>query len=115
MPQLDEKLEQSSPDGAGSEQLYIYAYPNESNCVDQLIQVLRLGDEQRDRISETASTLIQRIRQRPDSYSLLERFLSEYSLSQQEGVVLMCLAEAMLRIPDNETRNRLKALGYLGS
>jgi proline dehydrogenase len=37
----------------------------------------------------------------------MEAFMREYDLSSEEGVVLMCLAEALLRIPDNETAEKL--------
>ena len=39
----------------------------------------------------------------------LDAFLREYSLASREGVILMCLAEALLRIPDGETADRLIA------
>ena len=39
----------------------------------------------------------------------LDAFLRQYDLSSQEGVILMCLAEALLRIPDDETADRLIA------
>jgi RHH-type proline utilization regulon transcriptional repressor/proline dehydrogenase/delta 1-pyrroline-5-carboxylate dehydrogenase len=60
----------------------------------------------RDRISDRAVELVERIR--IDSHpSIMELFLSEYGLSSEEGVALMCLAEALLRVPDGATMDAL--------
>jgi len=50
----------------------------------------------------SASDLVEQLR-REDKPSLMEVFLAEYGLSTDEGVALMCLAEALLRVPDSET------------
>ena len=54
-----------------------------------------------------ASSLIGAIRARRESGTGVNALLTEYSLSSREGVVLMCLAEALLRVPDNLTADRL--------
>ncbi|WP_409432704.1 bifunctional proline dehydrogenase/L-glutamate gamma-semialdehyde dehydrogenase PutA [Litorimonas sp. RW-G-Af-16] len=61
---------------------------------------------QRDKIAVEATELVRKIREdrRP---GLMEVFLSEYGLSTDEGVALMCLAEALLRVPDVETMDAL--------
>lgn len=72
---------------------------------DVLIDLVAQADlslQQRNRISDAAAELIRRIRAE-DSPTLMEHFLAEYGLSTREGVALMCLAEAMLRVPDRET------------
>ena len=74
----------------------------EQNVLADLIAQADLSLEQRSRISTSAATLIRRIRTE-DTPSLMEHFLAEYGLSTREGVALMCLAEAMLRVPDRET------------
>ena len=58
------------------------------------------------RIAARAEALVGRIRSeaRP---SLMEHFLAQYGLSSREGVALMCLAEAMLRVPDTATIDAL--------
>ena len=66
----------------------------------------RLDGAARAAISARAATLVARIRAEA-SPSLMEQFLSEYGLSTREGVALMCLAEAMLRVPDRETIDAL--------
>jgi RHH-type proline utilization regulon transcriptional repressor/proline dehydrogenase/delta 1-pyrroline-5-carboxylate dehydrogenase len=61
----------------------------------------------RSRISERAVDLVRRVRQRSRDSGAMEAFMREYDLSSEEGVVLMCLAEALLRIPDNDTAEKL--------
>ncbi|NDV01891.1 bifunctional proline dehydrogenase/L-glutamate gamma-semialdehyde dehydrogenase PutA [Pseudoroseicyclus tamaricis] len=60
----------------------------------------------RKRAAERGAALVRRVRQngRP---GLMEVFLAEYGLSTEEGIALMCLAEALLRVPDNETIDAL--------
>jgi RHH-type proline utilization regulon transcriptional repressor/proline dehydrogenase/delta 1-pyrroline-5-carboxylate dehydrogenase len=72
----------------------------------RLINSANLSITDRTSISEYAAKLIDLIRS-TRSPSLMEHFLSEYGLSTKEGVALMCLAEAMLRVPDSETIDAL--------
>ncbi len=53
-----------------------------------------------------AAALVTEIRE-DDSPGLMEVFLAEYGLSTEEGIALMCLAEALLRVPDAETMDAL--------
>ena len=59
------------------------------------------------RITKTARRLVEDFRKKGAGHGPLDAFLHEYKLSDREGVVLMCLAEALLRIPDAETADRL--------
>lgn len=79
---------------------------DEASCLADLVQTADLSVETRARISAKAETLVRRIRTEA-SPSLMEHFLSEYGLSTREGVALMCLAEAMLRVPDADTIDAL--------
>src|SRR5215210_1713130 len=63
--------------------------------------------EARDRIAATARDLVLAVRRERLGKGGLDAFLHEYALSSPEGVALMCLAEALLRIPDDETVDRL--------
>ncbi|WBU62175.1 bifunctional proline dehydrogenase/L-glutamate gamma-semialdehyde dehydrogenase PutA [Paracoccus albus] len=74
--------------------------------LDELIAQAALSPEARGRISDNAADLVRRIR-RTDKPTLMEHFLGEYGLSTREGVALMCLAEAMLRVPDRTTMDAL--------
>src|SRR5579863_669231 len=60
-----------------------------------------------DRIAATARRLVIAVRGERLGKGGLDAFLQEYALSSPEGVALMCLAEALLRIPDAETVDRL--------
>lgn len=57
-------------------------------------------------IASHASLMVEKLRAE-DSPSMMELFLSEYGLSSEEGVALMCLAEALLRVPDAATMDTL--------
>ncbi|MCA1778474.1 MAG: hypothetical protein LC637_03550, partial [Xanthomonadaceae bacterium] len=71
----------------------------ESELIPQLMRALDLGEEQRARIQDRAVELVRRVRKRSEDPGAMEAFMHEYDLSSEEGVVLMCLAEALLRIP----------------
>lgn len=79
----------------------------EADCVEHLLREAAIDGAARWRIEGMAKRLVQAARQKRLSYSGLDAFLREYDLSSQEGVVLMCLAEALLRIPDADTADRL--------
>lgn len=65
-------------------------------------------DKEEKRIQELAQNTIKQIRSNPENrFFDLEELLQEYSLSDEDGVTLMCLAEAMLRIPDKATADAL--------
>ncbi|WBU63883.1 bifunctional proline dehydrogenase/L-glutamate gamma-semialdehyde dehydrogenase PutA [Paracoccus aerodenitrificans] len=72
----------------------------------ELIGIAALSEDDRSRISARAADLVRRIRAE-DKPTLMEHFLSEYGLSTREGIALMCLAEAMLRVPDKITMDAL--------
>ena len=78
----------------------------ETDCVPPLAIAARLDDAVRPRVAETARSLIEALRGKKRG-SVVEELVQEYSLSSQEGVALMCLAEALLRIPDTATRDAL--------
>ena len=67
----------------------------------------RIAGENRSGIVATARSLIEAIRAQRGSLGGVEELLREFSLSTKEGIALMVLAEALLRIPDAETADRL--------
>jgi len=81
----------------------------EDRQVERLRQALPLTADQRALIRERAVDLVKRVRTRSADGGMMEAFMREYDLSSEEGVVLMCLAEALLRIPDAETTEKLIA------
>ena len=66
------------------------------------------ADDQR-RVAELARQLVAAVRAGRRQQGGIDAFMQEYSLSSEEGVVLMCMAEALLRIPDAETADKLIA------
>jgi len=78
----------------------------ERECIAALLPQAGLEAEQRRAIAALARDLITRLRAK-HKRSGVEGLVQEYSLSSEEGVALMCLAEALLRIPDNATRDAL--------
>ena len=80
---------------------------DETARVEELLAELDLPADQLDRIAEAARRLVAEVRQRRVGTGGIDAFLNEYELSSREGVVLMCLAEALLRIPDADTADRL--------
>ncbi|NIR58304.1 MAG: bifunctional proline dehydrogenase/L-glutamate gamma-semialdehyde dehydrogenase PutA, partial [Gammaproteobacteria bacterium] len=80
---------------------------DESEHLEALLGSAAWTDEQRARVEARAGELVAKVRARAKESGGLDAFLAEYDLSSEEGVVLMCLAEALLRIPDNETLDRL--------
>jgi len=82
------------------------SYASEQQVLDYLLGVANLDEDARDRITKRAIQLVKQIRAL-DRPGLMEVFLAEYGLSTQEGVALMCLAEALLRVPDAATIDTL--------
>jgi RHH-type transcriptional regulator, proline utilization regulon repressor / proline dehydrogenase / delta 1-pyrroline-5-carboxylate dehydrogenase len=80
---------------------------DESACVALLLEAAALPEDRRQRVQARARALAQRVRDARGDRLGVEAFLHEYGLSTPEGVMLMCLAEALLRIPDPETADRL--------
>ncbi len=81
-------------------------YADEAALLDRLVSQAGLSADERTAISDRATKLVHRIRDTSDP-TLMEHFLAEYGLSTREGVALMCLAEAMLRVPDTFTMDAL--------
>jgi len=86
----------------------------EGPLVEALIGDARFNEEERRRIEALASDLVKAARAGRRESGGVDSFLHEYGLSSEEGVLLLCLAEALLRIPDAATADRLIA-GTIGS
>lgn len=81
----------------------------EAEAVENLLESVRPDDAELQAIQDNAAQLVEKFRANPKLKSLLDAFLQEYGLSNNEGIALMCLAEALLRVPDAETRDDLIA------
>ena len=82
---------------------------DEAEVVRELVAAAGFDEDLQERIAETAHELVTAVRRNRAKSSGLDAFMKQYDLSSQEGVVLMCLAEALLRIPDADTADRLIA------
>ena len=78
----------------------------EAHLVAALADRTALGPEDRAAIAGAAAGLVRHLRER-DAPGLMESFLAEYGLATEEGLALMCLAEAALRVPDPATLDAL--------
>ena len=78
----------------------------EADCLPPLIEAATLPAHATAKAMQVARTLVEGLRS-SRSLSGVESLIQEYSLSSAEGVALMCLAEALLRIPDRATRDAL--------
>jgi RHH-type proline utilization regulon transcriptional repressor/proline dehydrogenase/delta 1-pyrroline-5-carboxylate dehydrogenase len=84
-------------------------HADEARAVQALLPDAQLEPDVQARVDQRARSLVQAVRDRKAERGVLEAFMQEYDLSSEEGVVLMCLAEALLRIPDDETAEKLIA------
>ena len=80
---------------------------DETEAVNELLAQATLPPAERELVLARASELVARVRAKSDQQSAVESFMREYDLSSEEGVLLMCVAEALLRIPDAETADKL--------
>ena len=79
---------------------------DEAAVITGLINNSGLDETERQSISASAADLVRKVRSE-SSPSMMEKFLAEYGLTTKEGVALMCLAEALLRVPDSLTIDAL--------
>jgi RHH-type proline utilization regulon transcriptional repressor/proline dehydrogenase/delta 1-pyrroline-5-carboxylate dehydrogenase len=80
---------------------------DESQCVAALCDEVRALPRDAGQVADLARQLVEAVRRQRRHASGVDHLMHEFSLSSQEGVALMCLAEALLRIPDALTVDRL--------
>ena len=84
-------------------------HQGEHESVAQLLHGNPLSTEARERVLKASQQLVTECRNEKNSGGTLDAFLLEFGLANDEGVALMCLAEALLRVPDDLTADRLIA------
>ncbi|MBX9576252.1 MAG: bifunctional proline dehydrogenase/L-glutamate gamma-semialdehyde dehydrogenase PutA [Caulobacteraceae bacterium] len=84
-------------------------FADETATVRGLLANTPLDAGERAAVLEQAVDLVERARRSNKRQGVVESFLQEFSLGTREGLALMCLAEALLRTPDDDTRDRLIA------
>jgi RHH-type transcriptional regulator, proline utilization regulon repressor / proline dehydrogenase / delta 1-pyrroline-5-carboxylate dehydrogenase len=80
---------------------------DENKIAAERIAQARLSQAQEQATTALAGRLVSRIREEGNKRGSVDAFMQEYSLTAPEGVALMCLAEALLRVPDSDTADRL--------
>ena len=81
----------------------------EASTLNRVRPAIGLDGDARARILDQARAIVERSRTKRTEQGTLDAFLQEFGLSNQEGIALMCLAEALLRVPDRETQDDLIA------
>jgi RHH-type transcriptional regulator, proline utilization regulon repressor / proline dehydrogenase / delta 1-pyrroline-5-carboxylate dehydrogenase len=82
---------------------------DETRLVGGLIERAVYTSDERRRTAEIARRLAEGVRANHHSFSGVDAFMREYGLTSDEGIIIMCLAEALLRIPDPETADAFLA------
>ncbi len=82
---------------------------DEQRLLDRLVERAVFSEDERRRSTELARRLVYAARADRGKHAGVDAFMREYGLSSEEGVILMCIAEALLRIPDTETADELIA------
>ncbi|MBZ4040038.1 bifunctional proline dehydrogenase/L-glutamate gamma-semialdehyde dehydrogenase PutA [Novilysobacter selenitireducens] len=80
---------------------------DEAAHVRAQINQARLPEADRAAVQAMAADLVARVRARARHQGAIEAFMRQYDLGSEEGVLLMCVAEALLRIPDQDTADKL--------
>lgn len=79
---------------------------DENKCIEQLIPLATLPASTQQKILATAAALVTETRAYKKKQGKIDTLLHQYDLSTEEGIALMCLAEALLRIPDKATMDK---------
>ncbi|PMJ36347.1 bifunctional proline dehydrogenase/L-glutamate gamma-semialdehyde dehydrogenase [Vibrio cyclitrophicus] len=80
---------------------------DETQWLEQLLPLATPSESEKQQITAKTTSLIEAIRADKTSIQMIDALLLEYSLDTQEGILLMCLAEALMRIPDSATADAL--------
>lgn len=112
-PILFKPTELLSPDyiQQSSDELYARISPlysvDEERWLSKLLPLAKPTDAEREAASEQTRKLVEHVRRDSKSVKMVDSLLLEYSLDTQEGILLMSLAEALIRVPDNYTADAL--------
>src|SRR5690554_2555385 len=98
---------QSQPRSAFWQALVDNYAVDEATYVQELMQLARSDPAEKGAVTAMTTDLIHKVRQQNDSVHMVDVLLQEYSLDTEEGILLMCLAEALMRIPDSHTADAL--------
>ncbi len=91
------------------EEISAYHLVDETRLAGGLIERAVFTKDERQRTREIAAQLVHQARSDRHKYAGIDAFMEEYGLSSEEGAILMCIAESLLRIPDTQTADQLIA------
>lgn len=80
---------------------------DETQCVNNALDIAKISPHQQEVIHHRAYALVEQVRAARKKEGGIDAFMQQYDLSSEEGIALMCLAEALLRIPDSSTIDKL--------
>lgn len=101
-----EKSQLTLPKGLRGRINSFYRAP-EREVVSLLLEAAQLEPAMNQAVRQTATRLVEAVRTGRKKSVGIDSFLTQYSLSSEEGIALMCLAEALLRVPDDPTIHHL--------
>ncbi|MEZ5908155.1 MAG: bifunctional proline dehydrogenase/L-glutamate gamma-semialdehyde dehydrogenase PutA [Hyphomicrobiaceae bacterium] len=91
------------------DEISAYHLAEEARLVSGLLERAVFTEDERRRAHDLAKRLVVAVRANRRNYGGVDAFMHEYGLTSEEGVILMCLAESLLRIPDADTADALIA------
>jgi RHH-type transcriptional regulator, proline utilization regulon repressor / proline dehydrogenase / delta 1-pyrroline-5-carboxylate dehydrogenase len=91
------------------DEIAAYHLMDEMRLVGGLVERAIFTDTERGRIASLAAKLVRAARASRHKHGGVDAFMHEYGLTSEEGIIIMCLAEALLRIPDKDTADTLIA------
>ena len=89
------------------QEIYRHYHADEALVVQSILPKAVLNKDVKKRVQQRAYSLASEVRTVAQNGSQIQKLLNQYALSTNEGIVLMCLAEALLRVPDKVTADRL--------
>ena len=95
------------PCGASRQKIRDFYRVDENIAIESIMPIAETGVKVRTRTWERARKLVVEIRRKQVGKGGVDALLQEFAISSEEGVVLMCLAEALLRVPDKMTADAL--------
>ena len=99
----------AAPGLPARDEIAAYHLMDEARLVGGLVERSIFTATERNRIAELAARLVRAARANRHKHGGIDAFMHEYGLTSEEGIILMCLAEALLRIPDKDTADALIA------
>jgi RHH-type transcriptional regulator, proline utilization regulon repressor / proline dehydrogenase / delta 1-pyrroline-5-carboxylate dehydrogenase len=104
-----EDVTAAAPGVPARDEISAYHLMEETRLVGGLVERAIFTAAERSRIADLAAKLVRAARANRHKHGGVDAFMHEYGLTTEEGIILMCLAEALLRIPDKDTADALIA------